>query len=170
VQEGQDAIFTVAAYPHRTFEARITQVRYGSSTTSGVVTYETVLKVDNSDLSLRPGMTATADITVEKIEDAVLAPTVALRFSPPMEEQKKGKKPSGGLVGSLFPRPPRSGQEHGGEIPTDKKEQHVWIIRDGKLSAVPVTTGATDGTMTEIVAGGIEPGTALVVDTIDMVS
>ena len=55
VQEGQKATFSVAAYPNRTFEARITQARYGSSTTSGVVTYETVLKVDNSDLSLRPG-------------------------------------------------------------------------------------------------------------------
>jgi len=85
VQEGQEANFSVAAYPNRTFEARITQARYGSSTTSGVVTYETVLKVNNSDLSLRPGMTATADITVNKVENAILIPSVALRFTPPVD-------------------------------------------------------------------------------------
>ncbi len=62
VLEGQSATFSVAAYPNRTFDALISQARYGSSTTSGVVTYETVLKVENPDLSLRPGMTATADI------------------------------------------------------------------------------------------------------------
>ena len=64
VKPGQAATFTVDAYPDRTFQARITQVRFGSKTVSGVVTYETVLRVDNSDLSLRPGMTATANITV----------------------------------------------------------------------------------------------------------
>ena len=66
VKEGQKATFSVSAYPNRTFSAQITQARFGSSTTSGVVTYETVLKVDNRDLSLRPGMTATADIIVQQ--------------------------------------------------------------------------------------------------------
>ena len=67
IQEGQNAVFTVAAHQNRTFNARISQARYGSTTTSGVVTYITVLKVDNKDMSLRPGMTATADITVQKV-------------------------------------------------------------------------------------------------------
>jgi HlyD family secretion protein len=168
VQEGQKATFSVAGYPDRTFEARITQARFGSSTTSGVVTYETVLKVNNSDLSLRPGMTATADITVKKVENAILIPTVALRFTPPVQEEKKKeeKKSSGSLVGSLLPRPPRSASKQGEDVSANKKQQRVWTLKDGQLSAIPVTIGSTDGSMTEVVAGDIKPGMALVVDTL----
>jgi len=167
VQEGQKATFTVAAYPNRNFDARITQARYGSSTTSGVVTYETVLKVNNSDLSLRPGMTATADITVKKVENAILVPSTALRFTPPVQEEKKEeKKSSGSLVGSLLPRRPRSASKQGGDVSANKKEQRVWTLKDGQLSAIPVTIVSTDGSMTEVVACGIEPGMAVVVDTL----
>ena len=165
VQEGQKATFSVAGYPNRTFEARITQVRYGSSTTSGVVTYETVLKVNNSDLSLRPGMTATVDITVKKVENAILVPSTALRFTPPVQEEKK---PSTGLVGSLLPRPPSSASKQGEDATANKKQQRVWTLKDGQLSAIPVTIGSTDGSMTEVVTGDIKPGMTLVVDTISV--
>ncbi len=161
VHEGQKATFSVSAYPNRIFEARITQARYGSSTTSGVVTYETVLKVNNSDLSLRPGMTATADIMVKKVENAILVPSAALRFTPPIQEEKR---PSTGLVGALLPRPPRSESKQGEDVSANKKQQRVWALKDGQLSAIPVTIGSTDGSMTEVVAGDIKPGMALVVD------
>ena len=99
IQEGQSATFSVAAYPNRTFDARIIQARFGSTTTSGVVTYETVLKVDNPDLFLRPGMTATADIVVKKSENAILVPSAALRFTPPVQEAKKSfKRPDWGAA------------------------------------------------------------------------
>jgi HlyD family secretion protein len=170
VREGQKATFSVAGYPNRTFEARITQARFGSSTTSGVVTYETVLKVNNSDLSLRPGMTATADVTVKKVENAILIPSVALRFTPAAQEEKKEeKKSSGSLVGSLLPRPPSSASKQGGDVSANKKEQRVWTLKDGQLSAIPVTIGSTDGSMTEIVDGDIKPGMAVVVDTLSAV-
>jgi HlyD family secretion protein len=162
VHEGQKATFSVAAHPNRTFEARITKARYGSSTTSGVVTYETVLKVNNSDLSLRPGMTATADIMVKKVENAILIPSTALRFSPPVQEEKK---PSTGLVGALLPRPPKSESKQGEQVSSNKMQQRVWILKDGQLSAIPVTIGSTDGSRTEVVTGDIKPGMALVVDT-----
>ena len=165
IQEGQKATFSVAAYPNRTFEARIVQARFGSTTTSGVVTYETVLKVDNPDLSLRPGMTATADITVKKIENAVLIPSAALRFTPPVQEEKKS---STSLVGAILPRPPSSGTQQR-EDAADKKQQRVWTLRDGQLSAIPVTIGSTNGSLTEIVAGEIQPGMAVVVDTVSAV-
>jgi HlyD family secretion protein len=165
VEEGQRATFSVAAYPNRTFEARITQARYGSSTTSGVVTYETVLQVNNADLSLRPGMTATADITVKKVENAILVPNMALRFTPPVEE---AKKPSAGLVGALLPRPPSSSAQQRGDIAANKKQQHVWTLKNGQLSAIPVTIGSTTGSMTEVVSGDIEPGMTLVVDTVSV--
>ena len=165
IQEGQTATFSVAAYPNRTFEARIIQARYGSSTTSGVVTYETVLKVDNPDLSLRPGMTATADIIVKKIENAVLIPSAALRFTPPIQEEKK---PSTGLVGAILPRPPRSGTQQRGDT-AGKKQQRIWTLKEGQLSSVSVTIGSTNGGMTEVVAGDIQPGMVVVVDTVSSV-
>ena len=162
VQVGQKATFSVSAYPNRTFEARITQARYASTTTSGVVTYETVLKVDNPDLSLRPGMTATADITVKKVENAILVPSAALRFTPPVQQ---GKKSSTGLVGALLPRPP-SGTQQRNDTTINGKQQRVWILTKGQLSPVSITTGATSGLMTEILAGDIQPGMEVVVDII----
>ena len=172
VQEGQKATFSVSGYPDRTFDAQITQARFGSSTTSGVVTYETVLKVNNSDLSLRPGMTATADITVMKVENALLIPSAALRFTPPVQEEKKKdeeKKSSGSLVGSLFPRPPRRGSQKSNGSTGNKSQQRVWTLKDGQLSAVPVTIGSTDGSRTEVVAGDIQEGMAVAVDILSAV-
>lgn len=161
IREGQKASFSVSAYPNRTFEALITQARYASTTTSGVVTYETVLKVDNTDLSLRPGMTATADITVKKLENAILVPSASLRFSPPVQKEEKS---STGLVGALLPRPPRGTQQRP-DTHANGKQQRIWILKNGQLSALTVTTGATSGLMTEILTGDLQPGMEVVVDT-----
>jgi HlyD family secretion protein len=161
VQEGQKATFTVAAYPNRTFDALIIQTRFGSSTTSGVVTYETVLKVNNRDLALRPGMTATADMTVQKIENAVLIPSAALRFAPPVKEEKKS---SGGLVEAILPRPPRSDAKQPDQTTDNKKEQRVWALKDKQPTPVSVKVGSTNGGLTEVTAGDIQPGMAVIVD------
>lgn len=163
VLEGQKATFSVSSYQNRTFEARITQARYASTTsTSGVVTYENVLKVDNPDLALRPGMTATADITVKKVEDAVLVPSAALRFTPPVQEEEK---PRAGLVRSLLPRPP-SGTGQRNETAVNGKERKVWVLKNSQLSPVPVTTGETSGGTTEILTGDLQPGMEVAVDVI----
>ncbi len=168
IQEGQKATFSVAAHPNRPFEAQIVRANYGSTTTSGVVTYETVLKVDNADLLLRPGMTATADIVVKKIKNAILIPSAALRFTPPVAEDQGEKKSSDGLIGSILPHPPSSGtQQH--ENTTSNKQQRVWTLRDGQLSAISVTIGSANSGMTEILEGGIQPGMAVIVDTINPV-
>jgi HlyD family secretion protein len=161
VRERQRATFSVSAYPNRTFNAQITQARYGSSTTSGVVTYETVLKVDNADLSLRPGMTATADITVQQIEETLLIPNAALRFTPPVRTDSNDK---GGLLGQLLPRPPQSASRPKNGLEKDKKQQVVWTLRDGKPAAIAITSGATNGILTEVTSGNIESGTKLLVD------
>ena len=165
VKEGQEATFTVDAYPNRTFPAQITQVRYGVQTSGGVVTYETVLRVDNSDLLLRPGMTATADIVVRKVKDALLVPNAALRFTPPQKEAPEtGKQTTNSsFIRKLFPRPRRS-SERRIQKKSDQHRQQVWILQDKHPVAVPVTTGSTDGTMTEITGGGIAAGTELIVD------
>ena len=165
VTKGQEASFAVDAHPGRTFPARITQVRYGSQTVNGVVTYKTVLNVDNSDLSLRPGMTATADITIKKVENAILVPNAALRFTPPIKEKEA---PSNGssLLNMLLPRRHRSPSKQLKDSTANNKLQHVWTLRDGKLLAIAVSISATDGRMTEVTSGDIEPGMPLVVDTV----
>jgi HlyD family secretion protein len=161
IHEGQKATFTVAAYPNRTFTARITQARYGSSTTSGVVTYETILKVANPDLALRPGMTATADITVRELKDALLVPGAALRFTPPVVQVEE--KTSRGLFFSLFPRPARE-QRPSDDGSLGKGKQRVWILKDDRPVAVVITTGWASGSLTEVTSGNLAAGTPLVTD------
>jgi HlyD family secretion protein len=162
IREGQKASFTVAAYPNRTFEAKITQARYGSSTASGVVTYETILKVANPDLALRPGMTATADITVKELKGALLIPGAALRFSPPVVAEKEDKT-SRGLFFSLFPRPPRQQQQQS-DNSAGKGRQRVWVLKDDRPVAVVITTGWSSGSLTEVVSGDLPAGTPVIVD------
>ncbi|MBW2661046.1 MAG: efflux RND transporter periplasmic adaptor subunit [Deltaproteobacteria bacterium] len=163
VKEKQEAIFAVDAHPNRTFPALIAQVRYGSQTVNGVVTYKTVLNVDNSDLSLRPGMTATADITVKKVKNAILLPNAALRFAPPVKEKEAAS--NGSLINKLIPRRRhKSSQKQSKDDIVDNK-QRVWALRDGQLIAIVIITGVTDGKMTEVVSGNIEPGMELAVDT-----
>jgi len=161
ITEGQAAEFTVDAWPERSFPATITQVRFAPRTVEGVVTYETVLTVDNSDLALRPGMTATAVITVRELQDKVLLPNTALRFTPPQTEAAQPRRR--GAFGMLFPRPPM-GQRRSNRAKNDG--QQVWVLRDGNPEAIPVKTGASDGRLTELRVGDIQPGQAVVVDAV----
>jgi HlyD family secretion protein len=163
VREGQEATFTVDAYPDRAFPARVTQVRFGSQTVDGVVTYKTVLKVDNSGLALRPGMTATAVITVDRRENVLLVPNVALRFAP-VAKEVTGRSRGGGLVGMLLPRPPGLNDRKMEEPDTRGKEQRVWTLRSGQLVPLSIITGVTDGVQTEVESGQVEPGTELVTE------
>jgi len=167
LQDGQAATFTVDAYPEREFPARISEVRYGAKTVSGVVTYETILNVDNSDLSLRPGMTATATVTVQKIENALLVPNAALRFTPPSTAATSDAR--GGLMSFLMPRRPSSLQRQRGSAEDGKRKenrQQVWTLRDGQPAAIPVTVGVTDGAQTEVLGGEVQDGMALVTDAV----
>ena len=163
IAEGQQAVFTVDAYPERDFPARITQVRFAPQTVEGVVTYETVLSVDNSDLSLRPGMTATAVITVQQLHGAMLVPNAALRFSPP--ETKTARRSGGGIFGALFHRPPHSRRNANASKDGGKK---VWVLRDGQPEAVQVKTGASDGKFTELRSDAIHPGQSVVIDSVSL--
>ena len=89
VAVGNPATFTVEAFQNRAFPATISQVRLSPVTVEGVVTYTAILTVDNTDLSLRPGMTATATITVDQVKDTLLVPNAALRYSPPAEATRR---------------------------------------------------------------------------------
>jgi len=158
IREGQSATFTVDAYPNRSYPARIQQVRFGAEKVNNVVTYKTILNVDNDDLSLRPGMTATAEIVTTERENVLLVPNAALRFTPPPPPEAQS---SGGLVSSLLPRPPRSlapRRQSANARGARSAARQIWTLRDGQPVAVSVTVGSSDGRMTEVTGGGLELG------------
>jgi HlyD family secretion protein len=157
VKVGQKARFTVSAYPSRKYPATITRVAYGSTTTDNVVTYQTYLEVDNSDLSLRPGMTASSTITSTELNNALLVPNTALRFTPSNNGGGGGWRQiqKQRIVSSLLPRMPSTGARKtaGGKGPA----KQVWVLRDGAPVAITVTPGISDGRMTEITAATCRP-------------
>jgi HlyD family secretion protein len=168
VEVGQKATFTVDAFPNRTFSARITQVHFASSntkssaassagsaasaTSTGVVTYETVLEVDNSELLLRPGMTATAEIVTTDINDAVLVPNAALRFTP--EGVQVPGAPAGaatqqrGPLSAIMPR--FRGRQSGAQQSGSRRIGRAWILEQGQPALVLFRAGMSDGRMTQV--------------------
>lgn len=170
VREGQGATFTVDAYPEHTFEAKIIQVRYGAETTDGVVTYKTVMAVENPDLLLRPGMTATAEIIVENVENALLVPNAALRFAPPRPSE--GRAPEGGLLKSLIPGPPRrSGGRKGGPASNSNPDREggkarVWVLKENHPVPIPVKKIASDGVHTAVAAPELQDGMEIILNQI----
>ncbi|MDG2533148.1 efflux RND transporter periplasmic adaptor subunit [Sphingomonas sp. HITSZ_GF] len=182
VKQGQLASFTVDAFPGKTFPATITRVDLGSnqtvstsssssssssttsSTSTGVVSYAAMLSVANADQQLRPGMTATAEIVTKSKPNVLLVPNAALRFTPAATPSPSASS-SGGIAGALVPRGGRrrgaagqggaEKQAKGGQAGT----QTVYILdAEGKPQAVEVTTGDTDGSVTEVTGGNLKPG------------
>jgi len=163
VKVGQNATFTVSAYPTRQFPARVTRVGFGSTITDNVVTYLTYLDVDNADLSLRPGMTATATITATQRKDVLLVPNSALRFSPTAAASDASATKSIGV--SLLPRMPRSGtRKSAATDASTAAAKQVWVLRDGQAVSVAVTPGISDGRMTEITGGDLKAGMQVITD------
>jgi HlyD family secretion protein len=126
----------------------------------GVVTYKAVLSIDNSDLLIRPGMTATAEITVQQIKDALHVPNAALRFSPASAQSNRQQR---GFLQRLLPgrpsfRPPSKQDDDG-------SNRTVWVLRDDAAAAVSVVIGASDGRRTQIAKGEIAAGDRVIVDT-----
>ncbi|MAW89176.1 MAG: efflux transporter periplasmic adaptor subunit [Phyllobacteriaceae bacterium] len=160
---GNEATFTVEAYQDRTFNAAITALRFAPETVDGVVTYEAILDVDNSGLLLRPGMTATAEITVAEKDGVLTVPNTALRFSPPVEQETTG---GSGLLGMLIPRRPRGGGQPPAAAGQDGMRP-LWVLRDGRAAEVRVKTGATDGIVTEILAGDLSASDPVITDMTD---
>ncbi|MEP7283127.1 MAG: efflux RND transporter periplasmic adaptor subunit [Rubrivivax sp.] len=165
VQAGQRASFTVSAYPARRFPARVTRVGYGATTKDNVVTYLSDLEVDNADLSLRPGMTATATITTVERRDVLLVPNAALRFRPAATAAEAGGASGGrpGIVSRMLPSPRRGGGATRRAGTDTALVREVWVLDRGTPRAVPVTPGVSDGRMTEVVGGELQAGMAVIV-------
>jgi HlyD family secretion protein len=165
VRPGQPASFTVDAWPNRRYPAQIVRVDYGSQITDQVVSYLAVLKVDNPDLSLRPGMTATAEITTAMLKDVLLVPNAALRFTP-VSTQPERASGGGGLVGAMLPHFPHRGAAQRPAKPKQSGMQRVWVLRNGHPAAVDVEVGLTNGQMTEVTGGALQAGMQVITDTL----
>jgi HlyD family secretion protein len=168
VKVGQKANFTVDAFPGRTFPATITRVDLGSNltvsaassttpttTTGQVVSYAADLTVANPSLQLRPGMTATADIVTSDKQNVLLVPNAALRFKPAAAGAGGS---SGGIAGSLTFRPSRNRPERTAKLARGSSQTVYVKDAEGKPQPVQVVTGDSNGTMTEVLGGGLKPG------------
>lgn len=159
VHEGQNATFTVDAYPDRRYPSKVVRVDYGSQVKENVVSYRTVLSVDNADLSLRPGMTGTAEIIATRRENVLLVPNAALRFTPPA--QPAAQKSGGSFLSKMIPRPPRQPQR----APQPAKGQHrVWVLREGEPAPLTIGIGPSDGRVTEVTGGELREGTPVITE------
>lgn len=139
VSDGQRVTFTVDAYPNDTFEGTVTQVRQEAKTTNNVVTYEVVINAPNTNMKLKPGLTANVTIYTSERNGVVAVPSKALRFSPTQEMVRKQYK-----------------------IHDCNGKNKVWTIEKGNiLKAHAVTIGITDGVNTEIM-GNLKVGTVIV--------
>ena len=162
VAAGQTSTFTVDAWPDRSYTARVAKVSYGSAVIDNVVTYLAELEVSNDDLSLRPGMTATADIRVAESTNVFLVPTAALRFVPASATNAPATAKKS-FVQSLIPMPTRrSGRPTNAEAAARTMGSHIWVLREGQLESVAVRLGLSDGRNTEISGDSLTAGMVVV--------
>jgi HlyD family secretion protein len=153
VAEGQEAGFTVDAFPEEQFRGRVVQVRIAPLTTDNVVTYTVVIHVDNSDLRLKPGMTANVSIETDTRRGVMIIPSAALRFRPPQA-----------LLDMLSPSVLSGDAESRGGLHFG----HVWLARDNRpVRRVFVRTGVSDGGRVEVVSGDLQIGDDLAVAALE---
>jgi HlyD family secretion protein len=164
VAVGNKASFTVEAYQDRTFPAVISQLRFMPEMVDGVVTYKAILSIENQDMLLRPGMTATAEIVVAEIAGALVVPNAALRFAPPVADDTGGEGPTG-LLGLLFRRPPSSASVTTNDADSDGRKT-LWILRDEVAVPLPVLPGSTDGIVTEVLDGDLVADQQVIIDLV----
>jgi HlyD family secretion protein len=166
VKVGQEATFTVDAYPGRRYGGVITRVAFASTTTSGVVSYTAVIAVRNDDLSLRPGMTANAEIVALTRERALLVPNAALRYTPSAAADASAGQAQGGgsgILGKLLPHPP-GGAPRAQAAPPEGAPR-VFVVREGAPVAVPVRTGASNGQRTELLGAALTAGVQVITES-----
>lgn len=149
VKAGQSATFTVDAWPGREFKAEVLKVYLYPTVENNVVTYTTVLSVDNSEHLLQPGMTATATIVTGQRKQTLRVPNIAFRFRPPVTDEKDG---------GLFSRPAgRSGDS------SAASSNVIWTLKGGEPRRVLVRTGYTDGQYTEVFSDELSVGDKILI-------
>jgi HlyD family secretion protein len=158
IKVGQQATFTVDAYPEQQFTGRVIQIRNAPVTTQNVVTYVTVIGVDNKELKLKPGMTANVAVQTQKKDDVLKIPSAALRFKP---KQGKDEKPAKGAAAPAGKPAPAKGEARKAPL------QKVFRLDpQGMPLAVPVTTGISDGSFVELSSGDLKENDELIVEQV----
>jgi len=142
VRPGQAVTFTVDAYPNQVFKGRIHDIRNAPVTVQNVVTYEVIVRVDNRQNLLKPGMTANVSIVTDIREGVLRVPNSALRFRPD-DRGSKGADQQAQRV---------------------EKGQGVWVLAGGKMKRVSVKTGISDGSFTEIREGDLREGDLVITE------
>ncbi len=156
IEVGQNVDFTVDAFPYRTFHGKVVQVRNAPITVQNVVSYDTVISVNNEDMKLKPGMTANASLIVANHENVLKLGAAALRFRMPESTStgKAGLAGSGAAAGSATPGIRQGGGGHGrgGKV---RMERTVYVLRGEKTEpeAVQIKVGISDSIFTEVLDG-----------------
>jgi HlyD family secretion protein len=157
LRDGMPVEFGVDAHPTRRFAGIVREIRYSPQTIQNVVTYDAVVAVDNSDLALRPGMTADVSFLVEQREAVLHVPNAALRFQPPPEALDGGAQPRIGTPSGVASAPP------GGPRPAPSRERVLWTLdAAGRLAPLTVQIGVSDGQSTEVTGEGLAEGLTVV--------
>jgi len=176
---GMDATFVVDAYPGERFKGKVRQIRNAAQTVQNIVTYDAVIDVDNSELKLRPGMTANVNFVFANKDDVLRIPNAALRFRPSSDvftalkvDPKRarggdgadaGKAQAGGSGKGTGSRQRSGGAgAAGGDETPDRKT--VWVLNGGLPQSLRIKTGTTDGTKTEVVEGALAEGDLVLTD------
>lgn len=141
VKENQKVLFTVDAYPNKEFKGKITQLRLNSAIVNGVVTYEAVVHVNNTDLLLRPGMTASASIITDTLKNATVLPNAALRFTPPLSDEEKKKKHA---------------------VQESDKGEYVWVLKNNIPTKTKVQIGKSDGISSAVTSSSLKIGDLII--------
>lgn len=163
IKIGQQATFSVDAYPEQKFSGRVVQIRSAPVVNQNVVTYVVVVNVDNSEMKLKPGMTANVSIVVAEKEDVVKIPPAALRFKP------KGGEEKGAAKGESAPAAPSMGKggREGGGKPGEKKTgggQIVYTLKEGKPVPLSIKTGIANSSGVELLEGALQEGDEVIVE------
>lgn len=154
ITEGKEATFSVDAYPGELFRGTVKQVRNAPISVQNVVAYDVVIEVDNRDLRLKPGMTANVSIVVARKDNILKVPNAALRFSPPKSSRRDGDA-SAKPIGNLSEKLPSDAAQR----PAPHGLKRVWREGpSGDPEAVPLQTGISDGSFTEIVSDALHEG------------
>jgi HlyD family secretion protein len=175
LKSGMSASFTVDAYPGEIFRGQVRQIRNAPQTVQNVVTYDAVIDVDNSELKLKPGMTANVTFVYAEKDDVLKVPNSALRFRPPpslLGDAKGGG--TGGRPGGTGAAGATGGGTGGGQRPgvatgrpgeaSDRRT--VWTLNDDKPESKKIKTGISDGSFTEVKEGDVKAGDLVITDAL----
>ncbi|MBK7675099.1 MAG: efflux RND transporter periplasmic adaptor subunit [Candidatus Accumulibacter sp.] len=168
IREGQKVRFTVDAFPNRSFQGQVQQIRLNPTTQQNVVTYNVRVSLSNPDHILLPGMTAYVSIGVASREDALLVPNAALRFKPSETNGSNGNKPVSGAAPAGGPSAASTTSGSAGEARGKGKKRDtasgtVYVIDHDELKPVSVQLGITDSRNTEVLGGELKAGDKVVI-------